>query len=186
MSPAPSSAVNQQFHFVPAGKGTGEVYTTHTATPLGWAVGAGASDPGAKIVQWTPEHSTSQQWRRDKTPDGYTVVTCVRSGEALGVRGDSTANGAAIEQQEPDGSAGQQWRLIEKGTRVAAAVPGSSSSIQRSSHHLSSRGMGFELGKVRSARGPGSSMVSGWTGLDPAYFRLVKADTSTKYPLRSV
>ncbi|RPK38754.1 Endo-1,4-beta-xylanase A precursor [Streptomyces sp. ADI92-24] len=119
----PSSAVNQQFLFASVGKGTDEVYTTHTATPLGWAVWAGTSDTGAKIVQWTPEHSTSQQWRMNQTSDGYTVVTCVRSGKVLGVRGDSTANGAAIEQQTPDGSAGQQWRLIEKGTRVAAWSP---------------------------------------------------------------
>ncbi|MFG2675513.1 GDSL-type esterase/lipase family protein [Streptomyces sp. NPDC048445] len=120
---APSSAVNQQFLFITVGEGIDEVYTTHSPTTLGWAVWGGASDAGAKIVQWTPEHSTSQQWRRSRTADGYTVVTCVRSGKVLGVSGGSTADGAAIEQQTPDGGEGQQWRLVEKGTRVAAWAP---------------------------------------------------------------
>ncbi|MEU9947552.1 glycoside hydrolase N-terminal domain-containing protein [Streptomyces sp. NPDC047939] len=108
----PSSAVNQQFRFIPVGSGRYEIYTTHGSTPLIWAVWGGVSDAGAKVTQWTPEHSTSQQWTIADAGDGYVTLTCVRSGKILGVTGDSDADGAAVEQQEPDGGTGQQWRRV--------------------------------------------------------------------------
>ncbi|WLQ46099.1 glycoside hydrolase N-terminal domain-containing protein [Streptomyces poriferorum] len=108
----PSSAVNQQFRFIPVGSGRYEIYTTHGSTPLIWAVWGGVSDAGAKVTQWTPEHSTSQQWTIADAGDGHVTLTCVRSGKVLGVTGDSDADGAAVEQQEPDGGTGQQWRRV--------------------------------------------------------------------------
>ncbi|MFI6607835.1 glycosyl hydrolase family 95 catalytic domain-containing protein [Streptomyces sp. NPDC050507] len=108
----PSSAVNQQFRFIPVGSGRYEIYTTHGSTPLIWAVWGGVSDAGAKVTQWTPEHSTSQQWTIADAGDGHVTLTCVRSGKILGVTGDSDADGAAVEQQEPDGGTGQQWRRV--------------------------------------------------------------------------
>ncbi|MDP5309500.1 glycosyl hydrolase family 95 catalytic domain-containing protein [Streptomyces poriferorum] len=108
----PSSAVNQQFRFIPVGSGRYEIYTTHGSTPLIWAVWGGVSDAGAKVTQWTPEHSTSQQWTIADAGDGHVTLTCVRSGKVLGVTDDSDADGAAVEQQEPDGGTGQQWRRV--------------------------------------------------------------------------
>lgn len=108
----PSSAANQQFRFVPVGGGQYEIHTTHGSTPLTWAVWGGVTEAGAKITQWTPEHSTSQQWTIADAGDGYITLTCVRSGKYLGMADDSAADGAAVEQQDADGGTGQQWRRI--------------------------------------------------------------------------
>ncbi|WUX26923.1 RICIN domain-containing protein [Streptomyces sp. NBC_01438] len=110
----PSSAVNQQFRFIPVGSEQYEIYTTHGSTPLVWAVWGGVSEAGAKITQWTPEHSTSQRWTIADAADGYVTLTCVRSGKVLGIADGSTANGATVEQQEADGGTGQQWRRVGK------------------------------------------------------------------------
>ncbi|WSK01700.1 RICIN domain-containing protein [Streptomyces sp. NBC_01320] len=107
-----NSAVNQQFRFIPVGGGLYEIYTTHGSTPLAWSVRGDTTAAGAKIVQWTPEHSTSQQWKVTEAGDDYVTVTCSRSGLVLGVTGDSTADGATVEQQAANGGKGQQWRRI--------------------------------------------------------------------------
>ncbi|MEV0916926.1 glycoside hydrolase N-terminal domain-containing protein [Streptomyces sp. NPDC049967] len=108
----PSSAVNQQFRFIPVGSEQYEIYTTHGSTPRVWAVWGGVSEAGAKITQWTPEHSTSQRWTIADAGDGYVTLSCVRSGKVLGIADGSTANGATVEQQEADGGTGQQWRRV--------------------------------------------------------------------------
>ncbi|KUJ63987.1 hypothetical protein ACZ90_64270 [Streptomyces albus subsp. albus] len=106
----PSSAVNQQFRFIPVGGGRHQVYTTHGSTPLVWAVDGGTSADGAKLIQWTPAYADNEHWEITDTSDGYVTITCARSGKVLG----AAADGSAIEQQTPRDDAGQQWRRVGK------------------------------------------------------------------------
>jgi hypothetical protein len=59
---------------------------------------------GARIQQWTDQHTVNQQWKLRATGDGYYELVNRNSGKVLGIAGSSTANAAATEQQTDSSS----------------------------------------------------------------------------------
>ncbi|TDW76698.1 RICIN domain-containing protein [Kribbella pratensis] len=68
---------------------------------------------GARIQQWTDQHTVNQQWKLRATGDGYYELVNRNSGKVLGIAGSSTANAAATEQQTDSSSTSQEWKINE-------------------------------------------------------------------------
>ncbi|WP_410789620.1 RICIN domain-containing protein [Kribbella sp. C-35] len=68
---------------------------------------------GARIQQWTDQHTANQQWKLRSTGNGYYELVNRNSGKVLGIAGSSTANVAAAEQQTDSPSTAQEWKIGE-------------------------------------------------------------------------
>ncbi|MEU4292768.1 RICIN domain-containing protein [Kribbella sp. NPDC026596] len=68
---------------------------------------------GARIQQWTDQHTANQQWKLRSTGNGYYELANRNSGKVLGIAGSSTAHAAATEQQTDSSSTAQEWKISE-------------------------------------------------------------------------
>ncbi|MFK4084858.1 RICIN domain-containing protein [Kribbella sp. NPDC020789] len=68
---------------------------------------------GARIQQWTDQHTANQQWKLRSTGDGYYELVNRNSGKVLGIAGGSTVEAAAAEQQTDSSSTAQEWKIGE-------------------------------------------------------------------------
>jgi beta-galactosidase len=72
----------------------------------------GASDAdGARIIQWSANGGTNQQWRLTPVDSGYVKIVSVHTGKLIGVAGDSTGDSAVLVQQSDTGSTSQHWSV---------------------------------------------------------------------------
>ena len=90
---------------MPAVVPTREVVARHSGKCLDVNGGASATGDGVKIVQWTCNGGTNQQWRVNT--DG--TIVGVESGLCLDVIGQGTANGVLIDIWTCNGGANQRW-----------------------------------------------------------------------------
>ncbi|TQL02403.1 non-reducing end alpha-L-arabinofuranosidase family hydrolase [Cellulomonas sp. SLBN-39] len=72
-----------------------------------------ATNDGAKIVQWSRNDGTQQQWQFVDSGGGYYRLKSRLSGKVLDVLNFSTANGAAITQYTDRNQTNQQFRLVD-------------------------------------------------------------------------
>jgi hypothetical protein len=68
---------------------------------------------GARVQQWTDQHTANQQWKLRPTGTGYYELVNRNSGKVLGIAGSSTVNAAAAEQQTDSSSTAQEWKISE-------------------------------------------------------------------------
>ena len=64
---------------------------------------------GARIQQWTDQHTVNQQWKLRATGDGYYELVNRNSGKVLDVSGGSSADGAVLIQYRDTGGSNQRW-----------------------------------------------------------------------------
>jgi lysophospholipase L1-like esterase len=75
---------------------------------------------GARLVQWTANSRTNQQFEFIDTGDGHVRIKARHSGLVLQVSGNE--NGADITQQPDTGATSQQWRVVDHGGDVISLV----------------------------------------------------------------
>ena len=75
---------------------------------------------GARLVQWTPNSRTNQQFEFVDAGDGHVRVKARHSGLFLQPTG--TATGADVVHQADSGATGQQWRVVDHGGDVISLV----------------------------------------------------------------
>ncbi|MER5217747.1 RICIN domain-containing protein [Streptomyces sp. NPDC002838] len=75
---------------------------------------------GARLVQWTTNSRSNQQFEFVDAGDGHVRVKARHSGLFLQPTG--TATGADVVQQADTGATGQQWRVVDHGGDVISLV----------------------------------------------------------------
>ncbi len=70
-----------------------------------------SSDPGGRVIQWSPNGGANQQWRFLALSADTFVIQSVNSGQVLDVAGASNADGAQVIQWPWNGGANQWWRF---------------------------------------------------------------------------
>ncbi|TQL02404.1 endo-1,4-beta-xylanase [Cellulomonas sp. SLBN-39] len=101
-TPAPGTgAVDTSAWYVLVNRGSGKALDVYNL----------ATNDGAKIVQWSRNNGTQQQWQFVSSGDGYYRLKSRLSGKVLDVTNFSTADSAAVTQYTDRNQANQQWRL---------------------------------------------------------------------------
>ncbi len=86
-------------------------YMMNNYSSLVLGVLSASLNPGAKIVQWSHNTSSDQQWELVPTGDGYYYIQDVNSGCVIDCQGGATADGTQLIQWPNDGANSQQWSL---------------------------------------------------------------------------
>jgi O-glycosyl hydrolase len=94
---------------VPDLSGTYEIVSVRSGKALD-ASGAGTAN-GTKILQWTYNGGTNQQWRLARNTAGYYTITGVGSGKALDIPFATTWPGTQLQLWTPTGNPNQQWQI---------------------------------------------------------------------------
>jgi endo-1,4-beta-xylanase len=113
-TPGPSSPTpTRTFTPTPGGVTYYRLVARHSGKVAGVA-GASTAN-GARVVQWSSNGSTDQQWQFQSVGSGYYNVINRNSGKCLDVSGASTANGAVIQQWTCGSGTNQRWRMQDMG-----------------------------------------------------------------------
>jgi len=72
-------------------------------------VASGSTANGAKIIQWTSNGGTNQQWTLTRVRDNIFTLTSVKSGLCLDVPNRSLTDGLQLQQWTCNGGTNQQW-----------------------------------------------------------------------------
>jgi hypothetical protein len=76
----------------------------------------GSMADNIKIIQWTANGGTNQQWEFRDAGGGYYNIVNRKSGKCMDVTSASTANGARIIQYTCGGGTNQQWQWLAIGS----------------------------------------------------------------------
>ncbi|MFL5996941.1 MAG: RICIN domain-containing protein [Streptomyces sp.] len=74
-------------------------------------VASGSTANGAKVIQWSSNGGTNQQWTLTKVADNIYTLKSVKSGLCLDVPNQSTTTGVQLQQWTCNGGTNQQWFL---------------------------------------------------------------------------
>ncbi len=88
-----------------------------------------STDPGGRVIQWSPNGGPNQQWRFLALNADTFVIQSVNSGQVLDVAGASTADGAQVIQWPWNGGANQWWRFEPVGDGAFRIVSVSSGKL---------------------------------------------------------
>ncbi len=92
-------------------------------------VAGGSTDPGGRVIQWSPNGGPNQQWRFLALGADTFAVQSVNSGQVLDVAGASLADGAQVIQWPWNGGANQWWRFESVGNGAFRIVSVSSGKV---------------------------------------------------------
>lgn len=113
-----STSTNQQWQLISVGDGYYKIKNRNSGKVLSVSGSSGAD--GALIVQGADANAWSQNFKFDKfapvdVAKTYSIINR-NSGKALGVSGNSTADGATIVQNVYGTAVSQSWQFIDAGT----------------------------------------------------------------------
>ena len=83
-------------------------------------VSSGSTAKGTKIIQWTSNGSTNQQWTLKRVADNIFTLRSVKSGLCLDVPDQSTTAGVQLHQWPCNGGTNQQFALDLTGTTTGS------------------------------------------------------------------
>ncbi|MFF9808345.1 glycoside hydrolase N-terminal domain-containing protein [Streptomyces coeruleorubidus] len=105
-----SSALNQQWQFLPNADGSFRLRVRHSGKNLD---SPGSSSQGAQLIQWQDTGGDNQWWKLVDAGGGYYRLVNVRNGTwCADVEGGSPADGAHVIQWPVGNGTNQQWQIV--------------------------------------------------------------------------